>query len=265
MIPHELKRRPFTLNEARAAGLTRRVLAGRSWRRIGPSLYCWAGFKDDNWQILAAWHARLPTAIFAGLTSAWFDGIDVDPRHPMQVFVPTTSGVRSRPGLDVRRCDLQPADVRQIRGLPATKTDRTFRDLRRQLSPIEFLVLADQALRLKLGRFAELAEPAESPMETRLRWTLIQAGLPRPHVQTALRDREGMFIARADLYYPSARLAIEYDGTNHRDRLIDDNRRQNRVINAGFRLLRFTAADLAQRPDAIIALVRAALAKMSAV
>lgn len=182
----------------------------------------------------------------------------------MQVFVPTTSGVRSRPGLDVRRCDLQPSEVRQVRGLPATQTDRTFRDLRKQLSPIEFLVLADQALRLKLGRFAELAEPAESPMETRLRWTFIQAGLPpRPQVQAGLRDGGGMFIGRADLYYPSARLAIEYDGTNHRDRLIEDNRRQNRLINAGFRLLRFTAADLAQRPDTIIALVRAALATMS--
>lgn len=264
MTPADLKKRPFTLHEARAAGLTRRVLAGRSWRRIGSSLYCWAALKEDNWQILAAWHARLPSATFAGLTAAWFDRLHVDPRHPVQVIVPTTSGVRSRPGLDVRRCDLRPSEVRQIRGLPATTTDRTFRDLRRQLAPIEFLVLADQALRLKLGRFSDLAEPAESPMETRLRWTLIGAGLPPPHVQVDLCDGEGRFVGRADLYYPAARLVIEYDGVNHRDRLIEDNRRQNRLINSGFRLLRFTAADLGQRPDAIASLVRSALATMSA-
>lgn len=259
MIPAELKKRPLTLDEARAAGLSRRVLAGRSWLRIGSSLYRWAGLKEDNWQLLAAWHSRLPSAVFAGLTAAWLDGLDVDPSHPIQIFVPTKSGVRSRPGLDVRRRDLQPTDVRLVRGMPATKTARTFRDLKRQLSPVEFLVLADQALRLKLGRFSELAEPAESPMETRLRWTLLDGGLPRPHVQVDLRDAKDRFLGRADLYYPSARLIIEYDGVNHRDRLIEDNRRQNQLVDSGFRLLRFTAADVAHRPDTITALVRGAL------
>lgn len=91
-----------------------------------------------------------------------------------------------------------------------------------------------------------------------------QAGLPRPLVQVDLRDREGAFVGRADLYYASARLVIEYDGVNHRDRLIEDNRRQNRLMNAGYRLLRFTAADRAQRPDTIAALVRATLATMGA-
>jgi very-short-patch-repair endonuclease len=124
---------------------------------------------------------------------------------------------------------------------------------------VEFLVVADAALKRNLGRVDELAEPAESPMETRLRWVLIQAGLPKPEVQISLHDTEGRFVGRADLYYPQARLAIEYDGVNHRDRLVDDDRRQNDIIDAGYRLLRFTAADLAQRPDSISALVRRAL------
>ncbi|HEV2140573.1 MAG TPA: DUF559 domain-containing protein [Candidatus Dormibacteraeota bacterium] len=143
------------------------------------------------------------------------------------------------------------------RGLPATSLSRTFRDLRRRLPPVEILVLADQALRLRLGRFHDLAEPAESPMETRLRWTLLQSGLPRPQVQSELRDSDGRFVGRADLYYPQAKLVIEYDGANHRDRLVEDDRRQNLLVNAGFRLLRFTAAD---RPEVITALVQRALA-----
>jgi very-short-patch-repair endonuclease len=81
--------------------------------------------------------------------------------------------------------------------------------------------------------------------------------LPRPEVQRELRDHDGRFVGRADLYYPSARLVIEYDGTNHRDRLVQDNRRQNSIINAGYRVLRFTAAD---RPEVIQAQVRRALA-----
>lgn len=93
-------------------------------------------------------------------------------------------------------------------------------------------------------------------METRLRWTLLQSGLPKPEVQTRLHDASGRFVGRADLYYPKSRLVIEYDGQNHRDRLPEDNRRQNAIINAGFRVLRFTSAD---KPDAITALVRAAL------
>ena len=127
---------------------------------------------------------------------------------------------------------------------------------------MEFLVLADAALRLELGRFDDLAEPAESPMETRLRWHLLQAGLPRPQVQTELRNHDGRFVGRADLCYPQARLVIEYDGANHRDRLVEDNRRQNAIIDAGFSVLRFSAADLHQRPDVIAAQVRRGLIRV---
>jgi len=34
------------------------------------------------------------------------------------------------------------------------------------------------------------------------------------------------------------RPAIEYDGASHRESLTADNRRQNRMMNAGFTLLR---------------------------
>ena len=137
-----------------------------------------------------------------------------------------------------------------VRGLPVTNLRRTFDDLRRRLPEVEFLVLADQALRLNLGKFHELAECAESPMETRLRWTLMKSGLPRPQVQARLS------FGRADLYYPQARLVIEYDGLNHRDRLAEDNRRQNKLIGAGYRVLRFTASD---RPEVITTQVTQAL------
>jgi very-short-patch-repair endonuclease len=54
-------------------------------------------------------------------------------------------------------------------------------------------------------------------------------------------------------------LAVEYDGGNHRYRLVDDNRRQNGLVGAGFRLLRFTAADVYGTPDAVLMQVRQAL------
>jgi len=90
-------------------------------------------------------------------------------------------------------------------------------------------------------------------METRLRLLLLNAGLPRPEVQADL------LIARADLYYPSARLVIEYDGGNHRERLADDDRRQNALVDAGYSVLRYTAVDVYRRPEVIIRQVRRAL------
>ena len=96
-------------------------------------------------------------------------------------------------------------------------------------------------------------------METRLRLLLVLAGLPRPGAQVSLRDDFGLFLARPDLYYPDARLAIEYDGATHRESLAADNRRQNRMVDAGYRLLRFTAADVLSTPDSVVTLVRRAL------
>jgi very-short-patch-repair endonuclease len=199
----------------------------------------------------------------------------------VEIIVPLCSSIRSRAGLYVRRCQLSRSDVATIRSLRATVVNRTLRDLCLRLPSIDALIAIDMAVHLgltkaddlrrhsdaaeggggahRLRSLALLAAAAESPMETRLRWLLIQAGLPCPEVQTNLRDREQRFVGRADLYYPAARLILEYDGANHRDRLVDDNRRQNLLINAGYRLLRFTATDIHQRPEVIVAQVRSAL------
>jgi len=99
-------------------------------------------------------------------------------------------------------------------------------------------------------------------METRLRIELIRARLPRPLVQAELRDAAGCFIGRADLYYPDRRLVIEYDGENHRDRLVADLRRQNALVNAGYHLLRFTVADL-RAPGSVVAQVSRARAMLA--
>jgi very-short-patch-repair endonuclease len=111
----------------------------------------------------------------------------------------------------------------------------------------------------RLRRLVELAEPAESPMETRLRWLLLRARLPRPQVQVDLQDAQRRFVGRADLYYSSARLVIEFDGTNHRERLVSDDRRQNLLVNAGYQILRFTASDIYQNAPLVEAQVRNAI------
>jgi len=58
------------------------------------------------------------------------------------------------------------------------------------------------------------------------------------------------------IWYEQARLAVEYDGDWHRYNLVEDNRRQNLLLDQGIRLLRFTASDVFQRPEAVAAQVR---------
>ena len=281
----ELKSRPFTLAEAREAGLTLDALRGRSWRRIGAQLYCWIGLREDPWLVLDAWRRLVPTqAVFSGKTAAWTFGLDLDPIRPVEITLPLATPIRARAGLKARRCRVGWREVRTIRGLRTTTIHRTLRELCAALPTVEALVAIDAAVRRRLtdpaslrayaksnrgqhgvprlASLAEVAAPAESSMETRLRWLLLQAGLPRPEVQTDLHDHDNRFVGRADLYYPSARLVLEYDGGTHRDRLVADDRRQNMLINAGFRLLRFTASDLYEHAGVVVAQVRSALGAM---
>jgi very-short-patch-repair endonuclease len=164
----------------------------------------------------------------------------------------------------------------------ATSILRTISDLCIRLSVVEAVVIADMALHAgltgladlnsyclsrthcvgvaNLRRIARLADPAaESPMETRLRMVLELGGLPRPRAQVSLYDSRGQFLGRPDLYYPDHCLGLEYDGGIHRSSLAEDNRRQNRLLGAGIRLLRFTAGDVLQNPDSITTQVRAIL------
>ena len=281
-IPPELKAKPFTLQEARRAGLTLSSLRGRAWQSLGSELYRWSGLPEDPWQVLRAWQSVLPAdAVFVGGTAAWILGLDLIAQGPVEVAVPPQSSLRSRAGLTVRRCQIPPSETVKIRALRTTTLHRTLVDLCLLWPAVEVLAAIDMALSShatddaaldryiemsegragvrRLRSLAKLAAPAESPMETRLRWLLIQGGLPRPEVQTDLYDGEDRLIARADLYYPEARLVIEYDGSNHRDRLVEDNRRQNLLLNAGYALLRFVAADIYNRADVVGAQVRAAL------
>jgi len=233
---------------------------------------------------LIAAKLRLPdAAVFIGPTAAWLHGLDIPPCSPIEASVPRTSRTSRLVGVVVRRCSIPSAETSIRRGLRVTSAVRTIADLACRLPLTDAVALLDTALhgrlvnagRLRdwasthagyrgvrrLKRALELADPAaESVMETRLRLLLVLAGLPQPRSQVSLRDDGGLFLARPDLYYPEARLAIEYDGATHRESLVADNRRQNRMIGAGYRLLRFTAGDVLDAPAAVVSMVSRALA-----
>lgn len=84
----------------------------------------------------------------------------------------------------------------------------------------------------------------DSPGETRLRLLLAWEGLPEPEVDHAIRLDSGL-VLHADLAYPAARLAIEYEGDGHRtDARVwqRDVERRELMEDAGWRVVRVTAA-----------------------
>jgi hypothetical protein len=282
-VPIALTSRPFSLDEARRHGLTKHQLVGASWRRLGAGFYVWRGIADSPMVVLIAAQRRLPgSAVFSGPTAAWLHGLDVPPCDPVEVTLAPESRIAHAPGISIRRAKLGAGEVSTRNGLRVTSVVRTLADIGRRSSLVEAVAALDAALHrrlmnlchlrtwlesygqfpgtARLRRVIELAEPAtESVMETRLRLLLVLAGLPRPEAQIPLHDEAGRFVGRPDLYYPLHRLAIEYDGSTHRESLTADNRRQNRMINAGYRLLRFSAADVLSAPDSVVSLVKQVL------
>jgi hypothetical protein len=284
-VPAALRTAPFTAAEAIAVGVTRAQLRGAGYCRLGSGLYRWVGLKESPQLLLNAVTRRLPAgAAFSGRTAAWLHGLDLAPCDPIEVAIPDPSGTRRRAGASVSRAAICTDEIVLRHGLPTTSAVRTVADLGGREPLTEGVVAADLFLHARLvtiaqlrtyiaerprargiarlRRVVDLVEPkSESPMETRLRMLLLLARLPRPEVQVSLHDDRGRFLGRPDLLYRLQRLAIEYDGGNHRDRLVDDNRRQNGLVGAGFRLLRFTAADVYGTPDVVAMQVRHALAK----
>ncbi|WNV74506.1 endonuclease domain-containing protein [Geodermatophilus sp. DSM 44513] len=183
----------------------------------------------------------------------------------------------------MHRSPLPEADRTRRGTLPVTTPARTWRDLAGVLTPPALLAVTDQLLARGVARdqlavqlqarptgrgsararaVLPVADPrSESPMESVLRWLLHEAGLPAPDLQHVVRDAAGSPLGRADLAWPERRVLVEFDGDLHRERavFVGDLRRQNRLVAAGWTVLRFSSADVLGRPADVVAEVRRAL------
>jgi very-short-patch-repair endonuclease len=258
---------PFRGSRAVARGRTTKGrLRGPRFVRLLPDVYMPAGVPIDHLVLSLAAAKWVSTAggIVSGYSAATLLGADCAPRDaPAEVLV--RGHVRSQPRLRVTRGSATGADRWTVRGYPMTSPLRTAWDLARRLEVTEAVVALDALAARggfataallhrragsapvrggrRLDRVVELADPrAESPMESRLRLLLVLAGLPAPEVQFPLvADR--YLVARFDLAYPAATLAVEYDGAGHVDDL--DRRRDVRTGRLGWYTARFTRHDIA--------------------
>lgn len=99
-----------------------------------------------------------------------------------------------------------------------------------------------------------------SELERRARKLFATAGLPMPEYEVPLGDHA--WIGRVDCLWRAQRLIVELDGrafhggATARDA---DRLRDNRLMAAGWRVLRFTWDDICGRPDEVVRLLRDAL------
>lgn len=260
-IPESLRARPFTAGEARAAGVSAKVLRGRSVRRLYHAVYVAADLPLTlAVRVRAALLILPPDAVAAGVTALQLLGIDLGPSEPLR-FLTTSVHQVKRPGLVVTR----------VRRLPPRRRGRldaeaAFVGAASTLNLLDLVAAGDRLVRKRLlsveslngytatvgGRGSVHARRAarlvrarvDSVQETRLRLAIVLAGLPEPECNIALGSDE-WFIGTPDLVYQKYRVIVEYEGDQHRkdrEQWNYDIGRYEEFTDEGWTIIRVTSA-----------------------
>jgi very-short-patch-repair endonuclease len=195
-----------------------------------------------------------------------------------------------RDGLLLHRVgSLHHADIRRRHGLPVTSPARTLVDLAATLGSLELEnayaeclqrgLARDNQIRAaqeragrraaspKLTALLEVNARGESPAPTRSKaermlLELIRAAeLPPPVANVRVSGH------LVDLFWPQQRLIVEFDGWEthgRRGSFESDRRRDQRLVAAGYRVIRITWHQLVHESYAVIARLTAALARSTA-
>lgn len=232
-------RRPFTLAQALAAGLTRRELRSIRFRRVHRGVY--AATSAHLTPALRAEAALLtvPPPAYAshGSGARLLDvPIPVLPEEYVTVLHPRQR--RANPGVvcHVRRGRTPVLYVGSER-IPTSTYTQLFVELATLIPLVDLVAAGDHMVYKQHVTLAELREycaeqsgpgaaaarravayvreNVESVMETKLRMLCVLAGLPEPEVQIRIVDERGRLLRRHDMGYRDQRIAIEYDGRQH--------------------------------------------------
>jgi very-short-patch-repair endonuclease len=175
------------------------------------------------------------------------------------VSVPAAGGRAQRAGIRVHRIpSLERRDLTRHRGISVTTPSRTIADLRSTVSPGELhrAIREAEFRRLPVERDAHVGDRAGSELERAFLRLCRRHRLPEPEVNVVVGGFEVDFLWRA------GRVIVETDGYRAhagRQAFEDDRRRDNRLLAAGYRVLRFTYSRVINEPAEVVATVRAAL------
>lgn len=286
----------ISLRQAAAAGLSESEVATLvrrgDWLRVGPGLRRVADANDDGWRdgVRAALLGAGPGAVAAGPTAAELQGIvGARPGARIWLAVPPDRHPEHRPGVRLLRSPVLAAHVVEVDGIPVTAPLRAVLDSARYADHLGAVCLLESALRQQLfatgdvlaavsalhGKRGSVAARkalrridlrSESPLETKARLLLVDAGFRYPRLQQSFAPGD---TRRIDLAYlappggPYRGLAIEIDGRaiHAREEAFDsDPVRQTALEEAEWLVRRFTNRNLAD-PAYVCQTVRRALAR----
>lgn len=278
--------RPTDRRTAHADGITDWHLRHRDVLRSSRDTYLpRAASAEVRVRVDAVLRGAPGSAVVSHLTAARLWGLEiplVGEDRRVHLTVPPGTRIRHRADRRVHCADLPAERVTRRLGVPVTSPGRTWLDLAAVLPPAALLAVTDQVLRRRYPRRAleEIAAGARgvrgirtarrvlavadrragSPMESVLRWLVLEAGLPAPDLQHVVRNAAG-FVGRVDMAWPDRKVLVEFDGDVHRDRrvFVEDLRRQNGLVLAGWTVLRFTSADVLGHPERVLRVLAAAL------
>ncbi|WP_344249124.1 endonuclease domain-containing protein [Isoptericola hypogeus] len=139
------------------------------------------------------------------------------------------------------------------------------------VTPAELAGIAERTHKVKgIVRVREQVERmcpgTDSSTETRTRLALTAANLPCPEVNGVVTAPDGTYVKRVDMLYRALKVAIEYDGDQHRTdpaQWRDDVRRRRMLEALGWTVIVVVADDL-RDPTELVARVRVAIRRARA-
>lgn len=258
----------FLGNEALGAGLSRHELR-RWYRPLFRGVYMPKGAKPTlHDRTLGAWLTSARTGVITGAAASALHGSDwIGPAEPIEMLLDRR---RTQKGLILRAERYADDEVCDIDGMRVTTPARTAFDLGRHQTPRSTaLARLDALMRVapyslddvvsimarygavrgvsQLRELLPLVDPgAASPTESWWRLFLLDNGFPLPETQLPVFGDDGAPFAYLDMGWRDLKLALEYDGDQHRtDRAqyVRDLRRLPRVERRGWHVVRTIAED----------------------
>lgn len=230
--------------------------------------------------------ATLPGAIVAHEAAAELHGLLYVERGLATVLVHTQT-THEFPGVIVRRThDLETEHVVSYQELPVTTVPRTIVDLAGIVSQKNLAVILDDAAAAQVVSMEAVAEVATtvgrsgkpgtkslrevleerlgsdlkgSDLERRGNELVLGVGIGQPEFEYAIPWRPDH---RFDAAFPADQLAVEWDSKRWHTQVSAfdrDRARDREAILHGWRVLRFTWADVTERPEQVVATIRKAV------
>lgn len=280
---HFLVSRPQAEVRGASEKFIRYQVASGRWKRVHPGVYQ-VDLRPLTWtsRVVAAVLACGPGALASHRAALLVWGLDGIRSAPIELTVPYSS-LPVPQGALVHRT--RRAVCREVHnGVPVTSVERTLLDCSALLPRVVIGKALDSAIRQNLttvDRVYDLlvAKGGRGVKGTRtLRWVISErlhdtgtgsgsefellyhmqmALLPRPELQYPLFPENGR--RRPDFYWPDRNKAVEVDGIDAHssaDRLDDDLKRQNDLMDMGIELRRFSAREVRRNPDGVVAQIR---------